>query len=78
MNLKNLLQYFLLNLIDKPESVSISEVAAQDKQIIQIKVAPQDLAKVIGEQGQTFRALRSLVYIIEPGSKKDLVVDIIE
>lgn len=78
MSLKNLLLYFLRNLVDKPENVSISEFAVQDKQIIQIKVAPQDLVKVIGEHGQIFRALRALIYIIEPGFKKDLVIDIIE
>lgn len=74
---KQLLQFIVSKIVDKPESVVISEIEISGKNVIEIRVASQDLAKVIGKEGRTFKAMRGLIYSIEPNSNKDLVVDVI-
>lgn len=76
--LKKLIEYFVLKLVDKPEVVTVTELEVAGKSIIEIRVAPADFAKIIGKEGQTFKALRTLVNSIEPQSSKDVVVDIIK
>ncbi len=73
----NLIESIVKKLVDKPDFVVISEVQSDGKNIIQVRVAPQDLSRVIGSEGRTFRALRMLIQVISPESK-DLVVDSIE
>jgi predicted RNA-binding protein YlqC (UPF0109 family) len=74
--LKDLIKYFVIHLVDHKERVSIQEIKSVDKVLIEIKVSASDLAKVIGKEGRTFRALRSLVHSIEDKHTKDIVVDI--
>ncbi len=75
--LEKLIKFFVLNLVDKPEVVTISEIQTKGKSIIEVRVAPQDLAKVIGKEGRTFRALRTIINVVDQESKRDLVVDTI-
>lgn len=76
--LKKIVEYFVLKIVDKPEVVSISEIELHGKSVIEIRVASQDLAKVIGKEGRTFKALRMLVNTIDPQAHKDIVVDIVK
>jgi predicted RNA-binding protein YlqC (UPF0109 family) len=75
--LKQLVTYFVSKLVDNPTVVVISEITSDDKNIIEIRVAPQDLSRVIGKEGRTFKALRSLVNAVDPQTHKDIVVDAI-
>lgn len=75
--LKQLIHYVIKNLVDNPEVVTITQRETEGKNIIEIRVAPQDLAKVIGKEGRTFKALRSLLQAVDPLKPKDIVVDII-
>ncbi len=77
MMLKELVEYFIYQLVDNKDVVSIEEIQGVDKTLIEIKVAASDLAKVIGKEGRTFKALRSLVRVIEIEHPKDIVVDIV-
>jgi uncharacterized protein len=61
-------------LVDKPERVVVHQVEADGVTVIQIRVAPQDLSRVIGSEGRVFRALRTLANVVSP-DHKDLVVD---
>jgi len=72
-----LIEFIIKKLVDKPDFVAINEVESEGKRIIQVRVAPQDLSRVIGSEGRTFRALRMLVQVMSPETK-DLVVDSIE
>lgn len=65
-------------LVDKPEKISVTQVEMPDKYLIEVKVASQDLARVIGIEGRTFRALRAMVTLLNPQKNADLVVDIAE
>ncbi len=48
-------------LVDEPEQVEIEEVSGRDSILFELQVAPEDLGKVIGRQGRTIRAVRSLL-----------------
>jgi uncharacterized protein len=72
-----LLEYFIKKMVDKPNVIVITEVEGVDKTIIEIRVAAQDIAKVVGREGRTFKALRSLVHSISLNSNKDIVVDVV-
>lgn len=75
MMIKNLISFFVTKLVDNPEVINISEVESENKKIISIKVASNDLAKIIGKEGRTFKALRSLVRVIDNDAHKDILVD---
>lgn len=76
--IKNLISYLVHQLVDKPEKVLVTEVEMPDKYLIEVRVASQDLARIIGIEGRTFRALRAMVTLLNPGKNADLVVDIAE
>ncbi len=48
-------------MVDEPEAVEVHEIPVRDGQLLELRVAPDDLGKVIGRQGRTARALRSLL-----------------
>ena len=48
-------------LVDKPDEVQVSEVEGEQATILELRVAPEDLGKVIGKRGRTARALRTLL-----------------
>lgn len=75
--LTQLVTYFVSKLVENPDVVVISEITKEDKNIIEIRVAPQDLARVIGKEGRTFKALRSLVNAVDIQNHKDVVVDVL-
>lgn len=75
--MQELITYIVSKLVEKPEQVKVAEVAAAEKTIIEIRVAAHDLAKVIGREGRTFKALRSIVHSLDIQEKKDIVVDIV-
>ena len=75
MDIQKLLQYCVTKLVDSPELVVISEIKTAEKSIYEVKVAPTDLARIIGKEGRTFKALRSLINIPNPNTYHELVVD---
>ena len=76
--IKELISSFVRKLVDKPDAVVVTEIAADGKYLIQVCVAPHDLGKVIGSEGRTFRALRAVVSLLSKHSHTDVVVDIAE
>ena len=70
------LEHIVTKIVEKPEAVTIGIVHTADKSVIEIRVAAQDIAKVIGKEGRTFKALRALVHVIDAHAYKDVVVDI--
>ena len=76
--LEKLVEHIVTSLVSKPEAVAISGVEKDGKFVIQIRVAAEDVARVIGSEGRIFRALRAVVMLIGAQQKKDVVVDIAE
>ena len=59
--MKELIQYIATALVDNPDQVQVKETEQDDTVIIELTVAKEDLGKVIGKQGRTARAMRSLL-----------------
>ncbi|MDQ3890144.1 MAG: KH domain-containing protein [Actinomycetota bacterium] len=59
--MEELLEYLAKSLVDKPEEVRVTREARDDAVVLQLRVAAEDVGKVIGRQGRTARALRTVV-----------------
>jgi len=59
--MKELIQYIATALVDHPDKVQVEEKELEDTVVIELTVAKEDLGKVIGKQGRTARAMRSLL-----------------
>ncbi|MBI4965975.1 MAG: KH domain-containing protein [Desulfomonile tiedjei] len=76
--MKNLIEYIAKALVDNPDEVSVSEVEGDSVAVIELKVAKTDLGKVIGKQGRTARALRTILSAASTRADKRAVLEIIE
>jgi len=65
-------------LADDVETVDVREVDRNGTTIIQIRVAQEDMGKIIGKQGRTVRALRSLVHAVGIKRKKRFILEVVE
>jgi len=71
---EDLVQYVASGLVKHPEQLSVARVTLDGKTVVHVQVAPDDLPRVIGEQGTVFRALRNIVTLV--GSQDhDIVVE---
>ncbi|RPJ16504.1 MAG: KH domain-containing protein [Desulfobacteraceae bacterium] len=76
--MKNLIYYIAQALVDNPEQVAVSEIEGNQTSVIELKVAKEDLGKVIGKQGRTARAMRTILSAASAKIKKRTVLEIIE
>lgn len=76
--MKELINYIAQALVDHPEQVSVSEVEGNQTSVLELKVAKEDLGKVIGKQGRTARAMRTILSAASAKVKKRTVLEIIE
>ena len=65
-------------LVDDVEAVEVREVPRAGSTMIEIRVAPDDMGKVIGRQGRTVKALRSLAYAVSVKRDHRFVLEIVE
>jgi predicted RNA-binding protein YlqC (UPF0109 family) len=76
--MKNLIKYIAEALVDYPEQVEVSEVEGEQTSVIELKVAKEDLGKIIGKQGRTARSIRTILSAASAKIKKRSVLEIIE
>ena len=76
--MKDLINYIARALVDHPEQVSVSAVEGNQTSVLELKVAKEDLGKVIGKQGRTARAMRTILSAASAKVKKRTVLEIIE
>ncbi|HDM75797.1 MAG TPA: KH domain-containing protein [Deltaproteobacteria bacterium] len=76
--LKELIEYIAKALVDNPEQVEVSEVEGEQTSVIELRVAKEDLGKVIGKQGRTARAMRTILSAASTKIRKRAVLEIIE
>lgn len=76
--MKDLIKTVAQALVDNPESVEVSEVEGNQTSVLELKVAKEDLGKVIGKQGRTARAMRTILSAASAKIKKRTVLEIIE
>jgi predicted RNA-binding protein YlqC (UPF0109 family) len=73
-----LIRHIATSLVEDKGSVEVREVDQEDAQVIELHVAPDDLGKVIGKQGRTARAMRSLLAAATAASGKEVRLEIVE
>jgi predicted RNA-binding protein YlqC (UPF0109 family) len=76
--MKDLISYIAQALVDHPEEVSVIEVEGNQTSVLELQVAKEDLGKVIGKQGRTARAMRTILGAASAKLKKRTVLEIIE
>ena len=76
--MKELILVMARALVDKPDEVEIKEIEGDGTTILELKVAKEDLGKVIGKQGKTAHAMRSLLNATATKLKKRAVLEIVE
>ncbi|MBI5468749.1 MAG: KH domain-containing protein [Deltaproteobacteria bacterium] len=76
--MKDLIEYIAKALVDQPDQVRVIEVEGEKTSVIELSVAKEDLGKIIGKQGRTARALRTILTAASTKLKKRSVLEIIE
>ena len=76
--LRDLIEYVSKALVDMPDQVDVNEIEGEQTTVIELKVDKTDLGKVIGKQGRTARALRTILNAASTKLKKRSVLEIIE
>ena len=76
--MKDLTAYIAKALVDKPEEVVVSEIQGQQTYVIELKVAKEDIGKIIGRQGRTAQALRTILSAASNKLGKRSLLEIIE
>lgn len=76
--MRELVEVIARALVDDPESVRVSEVPGEHMTVLELRVAKTDLGKVIGKQGRTARAIRTIVNANATRLRKRAVLEIVE
>lgn len=76
--MKDLIAYVVRFLVDHPEEVEVKEIEGEQTRVIELKVAKTDMGKVIGKQGRTARALRTILAAASAKLNKRTVLEILE
>lgn len=76
--MKDLIKYIAQALVDHPDKVDVSEVVGEQTSVIELRVTKEDLGKVIGKQGKTAKAMRTILSAASSKLHKRSVLEIIE
>ena len=76
--MKEVLEYVARAIVDEPDAVEVTEVEGERSVILQLRVAQDDMGKVIGKRGRTVRAIRSLVRAAGSREGVNPLVEIVE
>ncbi len=77
-NLRELVEFMAKSLVDKPDEVEVNEIVGEQTTVIELKVAKEDLGKVIGKQGRTARSMRTILNAASTKLNKRSVLEIVE
>ncbi|NLM36464.1 MAG: KH domain-containing protein [Clostridiales bacterium] len=75
--MKELIEIIAKSLVDNPDKVQVNEIAGEQSIILELKVAPEDMGKVIGKQGRIAKAIRTVVKAAAVKENKRVSVEII-
>lgn len=76
--MKELIEAIAKALVDNPDAVRVIEVEGEQTSVIELKVAKEDLGKVIGKEGRTARAMRTILSAASTKLRKRSVLEIVE
>ncbi len=76
--MKELLLYMAKNLVDEPEAVTVTEVSDEEGKVLELRVAPGDMGKVIGRQGRIAKEIRTIVKTVAQRTGEKITVEIVD
>jgi predicted RNA-binding protein YlqC (UPF0109 family) len=76
--MRDLIEYIAKALVDKPEDVSVKETEGEKTTIVELRVAQEDMGKVIGKQGRTAMAIRTILNAASTKMGKRCFLEILE
>ena len=76
--MKELLLYMAKNLVDDPEAVTVNEITNEDGTVLELRVASDDMGKVIGRQGRIAKEIRTIVKTVAQRSGAKVTVEIVD
>lgn len=76
--MKDLVEIIAKSLVDNPEEVHVNEIQGEQGLILELRVAPEDMGKVIGKQGRIAKAIRTVVKAAALNKDQKIVVEIID
>jgi uncharacterized protein len=78
MPLKDLIQTIAMELVDHPDQVVVTEIAGESNSLIELRVAKEDIGKVIGKEGRTAQSMRTLLTAVSTKIGKRAHLDIVD
>ena len=76
--MKELLLYMAKNLVDNPDSVTVTESSDDEGTVLELRVAPGDMGKVIGRQGRIAKEIRTIVKTVAQRTGEKVTVEIVD
>ena len=76
--MKELLLYMAKNLVDDPEAVTVKEITDDEGTVLELRVAPGDMGKVIGRQGRIAKEIRTIVKTVAQRTGEKVTVEIVD
>ena len=76
--MKDLLLYIARNLVDNPDAVSVTEIPGEQELTLELRVAPEDMGKVIGRQGRIAKEIRTVIRSCAQRTGQKVSVDIVD
>ena len=76
--MKELIEFLAKSLVDQPDEVEVAEFRRENATVLELTVAPDDLGKVIGRQGRTARAIRSILAAAASKAHRRYSLDILD
>ena len=76
--MKELLLYMAKNLVDDPEAVTVTETSSEEGKVLELRVAPGDMGKVIGRQGRIAKEIRTIVKTVAQRTGEKVTVEIVD
>ena len=76
--MKELLLYMARNLVDDPDAVTVTEASDEDGKVLELRVAPGDMGKVIGRQGRIAKEIRTIVKTVAQRTGEKVTVEIVD
>ena len=76
--MKELLLYMAKNLVDNPDAVSVTQTEGEDGTVLELRVAPEDMGKVIGRQGRIAKEIRTIIKTVAQRNGQRVTVDSVD
>ena len=76
--MKELVQYLVKSLVNNPDAVEVKETEGETASVLELKVAKEDLGRIIGRQGRTAKSIRTILNAAASRTNRKVVLEIVE